>query len=150
MLELADQAAPGPNSAGTVEGSSPIVLQASPGEGGIDRGIPSRPSIDPEVYEPRTLRSQMKGGGRLPIDECVEISQGLTKALSHLHHHGLVHRDIKPPNIIFVNGRPKLADIGLVAKADATLSFVGTESYLPPECPGKPPADIYSLGEGDL
>ena len=64
-----------------------------------------------------------------------------------MHGHGLVHRDIKPSNIIFVNGIPKLADIGLVAKADVTLSFVGTEGFLPPEGPGKPQADIYSLGK---
>ncbi|MBI4661118.1 MAG: PD40 domain-containing protein, partial [Verrucomicrobia bacterium] len=50
-------------------------------------------------------------------------------------------------NIIFVDGRPKLADIGLVADVGKTLSFVGTEGYLPPEGPGSPQADIYSLGK---
>jgi hypothetical protein len=64
-----------------------------------------------------------------------------------LHRHRLVHRDIKPSNIIFVNGIPKLADIGLVARAEATLSMVGTEGYLPPEGPGTPQADIFSLGK---
>jgi serine/threonine protein kinase len=46
-----------------------------------------------------------------------------------------------------VNGIPKLADIGLVARAEATLSFVGTEGYLPPEGPGTRQADIFSLGK---
>ena len=46
-----------------------------------------------------------------------------------------------------MNGRPKLADIGLVAATDATCSFVGTEGYLPPEGPGTPQADLYSLGK---
>ena len=64
-----------------------------------------------------------------------------------MHRHGLVHRDIKPSNIIFVNGIPKLADIGLVARAEATLSLVGTEGYLPPEGPGTAQADIFSLGK---
>jgi tetratricopeptide (TPR) repeat protein len=54
---------------------------------------------------------------------------------------------VKPSNIIFVNGRPKLADIGLVAGVDEARSFVGTEGFIPPEGPGKPQADLYSLGK---
>jgi serine/threonine protein kinase len=46
-----------------------------------------------------------------------------------------------------VEGHPKLADIGLVASADETKSFVGTEGYIPPEGPGTPAADVYSLGK---
>src|SRR4030095_9984327 len=42
---------------------------------------------------------------------------------------------------------PKLADIGLVADLDEAESFVGTPGYIPPEGPGKPPADLYSLGK---
>jgi serine/threonine protein kinase len=57
----------------------------------------------------------------------------------------LSHRDIKPSNIIFIEGVPKLADIGLVA-ASGQQSFVGTEGYVPPEGPGTPRADVYSLG----
>src|SRR5207245_5271345 len=49
-------------------------------------------------------------------------------------------------NIIFTEGVPKLADIGLVA-ASGQQSFVGTEGYVPPEGPGTPQADIYSLGK---
>ena len=67
--------------------------------------------------------------------------------MDHLHSHGLVHRDIKPSNIIFVKGVPKLADIGLVTSVDATRSFVGTDGYIPPEGPGTPQADLYSLGK---
>ena len=77
----------------------------------------------------------------------VRLGLALTTALEHLHRHGLVHRDIKPSNIVFVNGIPKLADIGLVARAEATMSFVGTEGYLPPEGPGTVQADLFSLGK---
>src|SRR5206468_11996291 len=49
--------------------------------------------------------------------------------------------------IIFVGGSSKLADIGLVAARDATISFVGTVGYVPPEGPGRPQADIFSLGK---
>ena len=103
--------------------------------------------IDPEHYVPRTLRSELQECGRLPVEECVEIMLSLTSALGHLHRNGLVHRDVKPSNVIFVNGTAKLADIGLVASTDATFSLVGTEGFLPPEGPGQPQADIYGLGK---
>ena len=83
----------------------------------------------------------------MPVDECIQIGVALTTALEHLHSHGLVHRDVKPSNIIFIGGVPKLADIGLVASMDATMSFVGTSGFLPPEGPGTPQGDIYSLGK---
>ena len=67
-------------------------------------------------YRPRTLRSDLHHRGRLPLDECLQLGLALATALDHLHRHGLVHRDIKPSNIVFVNGIPKLADIGLVAR----------------------------------
>src|SRR5256885_2120429 len=67
--------------------------------------------------------------------------------LAHLHQQGLVHRDIKPSNIIFVAGVPKLADIGLVTDASEARSFVGTVGFIPPEGPGSPQADLYSLGK---
>jgi len=59
----------------------------------------------------------------------------------------LVHRDVKPSNIVFVNGQPKLADIGLVTSTDATRSFVGTLGFAPPEGPGTVTGDLYSLGK---
>src|SRR5207249_11039170 len=96
---------------------------------------------------PKTIHSEISRRGRLPFEECLQLSLSLTAALDHLHKGGLVHRDIKPSNIIFVNGVPKLADIGLVADTDDAKSFVGTEGFIPPEGPGTPQADIYSLGK---
>src|SRR5439155_12269481 len=52
--------------------------------------------IDPEKYVPKTLKSELEQRGRLPVAECLRIGLALTTALSHLHKHGLVHRDIKP------------------------------------------------------
>ncbi|HEY5914556.1 MAG TPA: protein kinase [Verrucomicrobiae bacterium] len=97
-------------------------------------------------YIPRTLRADLKRG-RLPASEVVEIGLALSEALGHLHRHGLVHRDVKPSNVIFVNGRPKLADIGLVADVGDGQSLVGTEGYLPPEGPGTPQGDLFALGK---
>jgi hypothetical protein len=59
----------------------------------------------------------------------------------------LVHRDIKPSNIVFVNGVPKLADVGLVTDSGGPASNVGTTIYMPQEGPGSPTADIFSLGK---
>jgi hypothetical protein len=71
----------------------------------------------------------------------------LSAALAELHRVGLIHRDIKPSNIIFVNGVPKLADIGLVTDAAESGSYVGTEGFIPPEGPNSPQADVYGLGK---
>jgi serine/threonine protein kinase/tetratricopeptide (TPR) repeat protein len=98
-------------------------------------------------YTPRTLRYDLKAHRALTVDECLELGLALSSALEHLHAHGLVHRDVKPSNIVFVNGQPKLADIGLVAAIDDAQSMVGTAGYIPPEGPGTPQADLYSLGK---
>ncbi len=103
--------------------------------------------IIPETYRPKTLRSELRRRTCLPAEECVQLGRALAEGLANLHRSGLVHRDIKPANIIFVDGQPKLADIGLVTASDDAVSFVGTEGYLPPEGPGRPAADIYSLGK---
>lgn len=95
-------------------------------------------------YVPKTLKA--KAGAALPADECLRLGLLLADALGALHREGLAHRDIKPSNIIFVKGVPKLADIGLVATS-GQQSYVGTEGYVPPEGPGTPQADIYSLGK---
>ena len=59
----------------------------------------------------------------------------------------MIHRDIKPGNIIFVDGVPKLADIGLVTDLSVSISYVGTEGFIPPEGPTSSRADIYGLGK---
>ncbi len=103
--------------------------------------------INPDQYPPRTLKSDLLFHGRLPFEECVRIGLALATALENLHGNGLAHRDVKPSNIIFVNGVPKLADIGLVAAVEATRSYVGTEGFAAPEGPGSAQADLYSLGK---
>ena len=106
----------------------------------------SRTIQRPAVTLLRTLRRELEGS-RLGAARAIEIGLALTEALDHLHGHSLVHRDVKPSNIIFVNGRPKLADIGLVTECTDRQSIVGTEGYLPLEGPGTPAADIYALGK---
>ena len=106
------------------------------------------PAIDPQNYSPKTLASLMRR--RLTLAESLDLSIEIAGALEFLHHRRLVHRDVKPANIIFVNATPKLADVGLVAEAgitNANEARLGTPGYLPPEGPGTPAGDVYSLGK---
>ena len=103
---------------------------------------------DPDSYIPRTLHSDMQqyGNRPMPLDYVLEVGCQLSRALAGLHAQELTHRDVKPTNVIFINGRVKLADAGLVAHSNQR-SFVGTEGYIPPEGPGTPRADVYALAK---
>jgi hypothetical protein len=148
VMELADDVATEPATAENRESGN----AKRPGQS--DKGSTTTRSArfqsrlsNPDTYIPRTLAETRSRSVRLPASECVELGLSLTRALAHLHAHGLLHRDIKPSNIIFVHGAPKLADIGLVAETAEAESFVGTEGFIPPEGPNSAQADIYSLGK---
>src|SRR5882762_8717615 len=99
-------------------------------------------------YLPWTLSEELKRRGRLPPQDCIEHGLALAESLQALHKGGLIHRDIKPSNIIFVNGRPKLADVGLVTAVDATMiSLAGTSGFVPLHGAGEPTGDIFALGK---
>ncbi|MCI0746020.1 MAG: protein kinase [Verrucomicrobia subdivision 3 bacterium] len=103
--------------------------------------------IIPENYSGLTLGGLLQQRGRLPLEECLLLGTSLSAALDYLHKNKLVHRDIKASNIILVNGTPKLVDIGLVTEISEDSTFIGTPGFIPPEGPGTPAADIYSLGK---
>jgi serine/threonine protein kinase len=98
-------------------------------------------------YAPLTLRHRLKTEGRMPVQEAIRITLGLCEALEHLHGQGLVHRDVKPGNVIFVHGQPKLADLGLISGEGDSTSAVGTRGYHAPEGARGPKADLFSLGK---
>jgi len=107
----------------------------------------------PSAYKPHDLVNQRARlhKRRLPVTECLRIGIALSEALDFLHCHGMTHRDIKPQNVIFINGQPKLADLGLITgirPAHEERTLVGTPGYMPPspERPGTVAADIYALG----
>jgi WD40 repeat protein len=125
-----------------------VMELADPVEPNPDVGstVPDPDAGPVETYRPRTLRADLKLRGRLPTADGLRLALDAVNGLAQLHRRGLVHRDVKPGNIIFVNGRAKLADLGLVTADGEGRTFVGTEGYIPPEGPGTPAADLYALG----
>jgi CHASE2 domain-containing sensor protein len=107
-------------------------------------------TVNPATYSAKNLARELDRRGKLPVKECLELALSLSSALQYLHSQNLIHRDIKPSNIIFVRDQPKFADIGLVTEVGGTnrdVTYVGTQGYIPPEGPGKPQADVFSLGK---
>jgi len=96
-------------------------------------------------YRPATLQSRLEGGP-LPPDVCCRCARQLLAGLASLHQAGMVHRDVKPANCLFVDGQLKLADFGLVAEADPQVSRVGTLKYMPPDGRMDARADVYAVG----
>lgn len=107
-------------------------------------------TIVPDTYRPRNLATVLGKNRVLSPPNCVTLLAALANALETLHREKLVHRDIKPSNIIYLNGVPKFADIGLVtdlASRQNQVTMVGTRGYMPPEGPGTATADVFSLGK---
>lgn len=131
-------------------------------DAGIDTRLPDepRPFLTMELVEGQDLRARIRHS-TVPLDELAVIGAGIADALAYVHGLGIIHRDIKPGNILLVQIRPgeplrpKLTDFGIARIVDstrltATGTMVGTAAYLSPEqAMGQPlssATDIYSLG----
>ena len=131
-------------------------------DAGIDTRIPDepRPFLTMELVEGQDLRARIRHS-TVPLEELAVIGAGIADALAYVHGLGVIHRDIKPGNILLVQIRPgeplrpKLTDFGIARIVDstrltATGTMVGTAAYLSPEQalgqPLAPSTDIYSLG----
>ena len=93
-----------------------------------------------EEYQSDTLASRMKNR-ILPLPEILRIISVCAFGAEHLHKHGLFHGDIKPENIIFVNGSPKLADFGTLSSGHS-----GTAGFTPENPVSGADRDCYALG----
>ena len=123
----------------------------------LDAGASAeRPYLVMELIRGRTLAEALRGGPRPPA-EVADIGTQLADALDYAHARGVVHRDVKPANVLVDrDGRVKLADFGIAkllgdtVKHTQTGTVIGTAAYLSPEqVQGQPvdgAADIYSLG----
>lgn len=96
-------------------------------------------------YRPSSLQSQLESG-RLSTDECLQYTRQLLAGLAFLHHSGMIHRDVKPANCLFLGGELKLADFGLLTEAGPQVSRVGTQTYMPPDGHMDARADVYAAG----
>src|SRR6185295_6483315 len=114
------------------------------------------PFIVMEYVEGRTLAELLGERGRLPADEAVALGLQACHGLEHAHQAGLVHRDVKPQNLLLrSDGTLKIADFGIARAAETSAltqigTILGTAAYLSPEqAVGEDvtsAADIYSLG----
>ncbi|MBA3258144.1 MAG: protein kinase [Gemmatimonadales bacterium] len=106
-----------------------------------------------------SLRDRLRREGELPVDDAVAIAREVADALSYAHARGIVHRDVKPENILLEPGHALVSDFGIAFALDAAggekLSLsgfsLGTPGYMSPEQAGGSPridgrSDLYSLG----
>ncbi|MFF6996437.1 serine/threonine-protein kinase [Streptomyces sp. NPDC008313] len=113
------------------------------------------PYLVMQLIEGRTLRQRIAATRLDPAEACA-LATALAHALAHVHEAGIVHRDVKPGNILLdAEGTPYLTDFGISRLIDnaaqtRTEALVGTAAYLAPEQvlgrPAGPAADIYALG----
>lgn len=98
-----------------------------------------QPFIVTEYVEGRTLEERLRADGPLPPNEVVRLGRQICAGLENAHEHGLVHRDLKPGNLIErVDGTLKIADFGIARAAEGTEltevgTIIGTAAYLAPE-----------------
>lgn len=123
----------------------------------IDCGeMSGQPFFAMELLEAQTLREMLADNGPLPVSQAVEIFRQMLEALDYCHAQGVIHRDIKPHNIMIDHlNHATLMDFGLVKmleRSGITQSrrIVGSPNYMPPEMiQGKDvgtQADLWSLG----
>jgi eukaryotic-like serine/threonine-protein kinase len=118
--------------------------------------LDGRPFMVLELLAGGTLEDRLSAGRSLPDPEAERIAREVASALGHAHAQGVLHRDVKPTNVLFDSeGRAKLADFGIARVGDASTlteagTLLGTAAYLSPEQsrgePVTPATDVYSFG----
>ncbi|HEX4757358.1 MAG TPA: protein kinase [Terracidiphilus sp.] len=118
------------------------------------------PFLVMEFVKGKTLADAMKTGERLSMDRVCELGQQIAEALDYAHRKGVVHRDIRPANILLTSReshgteRPRITDFGVAKLAEgenaSTGQLLGTLAFIPPEqftgAPIDGRTDLFSLG----
>lgn len=123
----------------------------------LDQGIDGETSyLAMEYVAGRTLRTEIAGRGALSIGQALAVTESVLDALAAAHRAHLVHRDVKPENVLLTrDGLAKVGDFGLAravteATAATTGTLLGTVAYLAPEIVtdgvADPRADVYAVG----
>lgn len=123
----------------------------------IDRGEEAgRQFIVFEYVDGDDLKQLIDKTGPLPIDQVVELGSEIAAALAFAHERGIVHRDVKPQNVLLSEGRAKVTDFGIARSLDVehgvtqTGTVLGTSNYIAPEQASGQPiddrSDVYSFG----
>lgn len=117
------------------------------------RGVPW---IVMEFVAGPSLGELVRTQGRLDWERVADLGVGIADALAHAHAAGVVHRDLKPDNVLLAGDRPVIADFGIARLLDATQhltathTVIGTPQFMPPEqLEGRrveAPADLWALG----
>ncbi|MGZ6660991.1 MAG: protein kinase domain-containing protein [Solirubrobacteraceae bacterium] len=125
---------------------------------GISEGLPyyTMPFIEGE-----SLRTRLARSGELPVNEAARILRDVLSALAYAHEHGVVHRDIKPDNVLLTGNHAVVADFGVAKALSASTNpgssltslgvALGTPAYMSPEQAAADPAtdhraDLYAVG----
>ena len=124
-----------------------------------DAGVwDGRPYFTMALIEGRTLEQRVRSDGPVPVEAALRLAAEVARGLAHAHAHGVVHRDVKPANILLdADERPHLTDFGLAIEADPvhrmtqTGTALGTPLYMAPEQAAghggvDPRVDVSSLG----
>ncbi len=99
-----------------------------------------------DEYQPLTLDEERRRRQHTVV-ETIRIGVALGQSLAFLHGKGLVHRDVKPSNVVVVSGVYKLADVGLMEASATDPTPIGTKGYVPEGEAGTPAVDIHALGK---
>lgn len=139
-----------------------IVPLLTAGELAASGGDPAVPYFTMPFVDGESLRVRLARGGELPISEVIHVLREIALALAYAHEHGVVHRDIKPDNVLMSGGAAMVTDFGVAKALSASTTSggsaltslglaIGTPAYMAPEQAAGDRntdhrADIYAFG----
>ncbi|MFH0980705.1 MAG: protein kinase [Planctomycetota bacterium] len=164
-MELADPTIPASPPDGAVEAEVAAGVSPAEEETGLRGRRPLQPAPGPprqsgsldthrtdadagaREYRPLTLAALIAREAPMPAARALDITAQVLRGLEHLHAQGLIHRDVKPSNVLVVGGQIKLGDMGLVTTSDrdVTLTYQAFDLYARKDRPAREVAKLLGL-----